>query len=379
MTARCRVGSLPGSSTTGSLVGAAAAAGAVMEGFSVIQVLGSGSFSRALLCRDCRGEEVVVKEINCEDRKALVEAKSEADLMSQHEHSNICRYIASFADEAQAKFYLVMEYADGGDLAGAIARRREAGRDFWPEADAMSIFVMCLLAIRHVHSRRIVHRDIKAANVFLTKAGVVKLGDFGVSTILEGRAGATVLAKTQVGTPYYLSPEIFDGQSYGRKSDVWSLGVLLYEVLALRVPFEARSMVVLCRLVTGKKDPKPLPSFYGDDAAKLVRWLMTRDPDRRPSADAVLRDSDYVRCHTGQEKAATLANFKGSYLGRFPLVSAAFSTSDHLTKQSRSLYVFSWNARAEHPHGSDVESPLSCPGATSRPSSRTRSAASPST
>ena len=239
--------------------------------------------------------------------------------MSQHEHSNICRYIASFADEAQAKFYLVMEYADGGDLAGAIARRREAGRDFWPEADAMSIFVMCLLAIRHVHSRRIVHRDIKAANVFLTKAGVVKLGDFGVSTFLEGRAGATVLAKTQVGTPYYLSPEIFDGQSYGRKSDVWSLGVLLYEVLALRVPFEARSMVALCRLVTGKKDPKPLPSFYGDDAAKLVRWLMTRDPDRRPSADAVLRDSDYVRCHTGREKGATLANFK-------PLLSRSFST-----------------------------------------------------
>ena len=94
----------------------------------MIQVLGSGSFGRALLCRDCRGEEVVVKEINCEDRKALVEAKSEADLMSQHEHSNICRYIASFADEAQAKFYLVMEYADGGDLADAIAAPRGGPR-----------------------------------------------------------------------------------------------------------------------------------------------------------------------------------------------------------------------------------------------------------
>ncbi|KAH8054327.1 serine/threonine kinase [Aureococcus anophagefferens] len=267
-----------------------------MEGFDVLKVLGSGSFGRAMLCRDRRsGEEVVVKEIKCEDAKALAEAKSEADLMAQHEHSNICRYVASFADEPSQKFYLVMEYADGGDLAGAINRRRSAGR-YWPEADAMSIFVMCLVAVRHCHAKRIVHRDIKAANVFLTKAGVVKLGDFGVSKRLRGREGATVLAQTQVGTPYYLSPEIFEGQAYGFKSDVWSLGVLLYEVLALKVPFEARSMAALCRLVTGAKDPKPLPPAYSQQAAALVKQLLAR-PSRRPSADRVLRTSDYVRSH----------------------------------------------------------------------------------
>ena len=268
-----------------------------MEGFDVVKVLGSGSFGRAMLCKDRRsGEEVVVKEIKCEDAKALAEAKSEADLMAQHEHSNICRYVASFADEGSQKFYLVMEYADGGDLAGAINRRWSAGR-YWPEADAMSIFVMCLVAIRHCHAKRIVHRDIKAANVFLTKAGVVKLGDFGVSKRLRGREGATVLAQTQVGTPYYLSPEIFEGQAYGFKSDVWSLGVLLYEVLALKVPFEARSMAALCRLVTGAKDPKPLPPAYSPQAAALVKQLLSRDPGRRPSADRVLRTSDYVRSH----------------------------------------------------------------------------------
>ncbi|KAH8084387.1 serine/threonine kinase [Aureococcus anophagefferens] len=268
-----------------------------MEGFDVLKVLGSGSFGRAMLCRDRRsGEEVVVKEIKCEDAKALAEAKSEADLMAQHEHSNICRYVASFADEPSQKFYLVMEYADGGDLAGAINRRRSAGR-YWPEADAMSIFVMCLVAVRHCHAKRIVHRDIKAANVFLTKAGVVKLGDFGVSKRLRGREGATVLAQTQVGTPYYLSPEIFEGQAYGFKSDVWSLGVLLYEVLALKVPFEARSMAALCRLVTGAKDPKPLPPAYSPQATALVKQLLARDPSRRPSADRVLRTSDYVRSH----------------------------------------------------------------------------------
>ncbi|KAH8070381.1 serine/threonine kinase [Aureococcus anophagefferens] len=190
-----------------------------MEGFDVLKVLGSGSFGRAMLCRDRRsGEEVVVKEIKCEDAKALAEAKSEADLMAQHEHSNICRYVASFADEPSQKR-------------------------------------------------------------------------------LRGREGATVLAQTQVGTPYYLSPEIFEGQAYGFKSDVWSLGVLLYEVLALKVPFEARSMAALCRLVTGAKDPKPLPPAYSPQATALVKQLLARDPSRRPSADRVLRTSDYVRSH----------------------------------------------------------------------------------
>ncbi|KAH8095503.1 serine/threonine kinase [Aureococcus anophagefferens] len=273
-----------------------------MEGFDVLKVLGSGSFGRAMLCRDRRsGEEVVVKEIKCEDAKALAEAKSEADLMAQHEHSNICRYVASFADEPSRKFYLVMEYADGGDLAGAINRRRSAGR-YWPEADAMSIFVMCLVAVRHCHAKRIVHRDIKAANVFLTKAGVVKLGDFGVSKRLRGREGATVLAQTQVGTPYYLSPEIFEGQAYGFKSDVWSLGVLLYEVLALKVPFEARSMAALCRLVTGAKDPKPLPPTYSPQAAALAKQLRATQAAGRP------RTACCGRATTAEERRVLFAD-----------------------------------------------------------------------
>ncbi|CAM9440914.1 unnamed protein product [Chrysoparadoxa australica] len=118
-----------------------------------------------------------------------------------------------------------MDYADGGDLGQAVSSRAKKNQHF-SEGDVMRIFVQICLAIRHVHHRKIVHRDIKSQNVFLTKNGVVKLGDFGIAKVLDSTQG---MAQTQIGTPYYLSPEICQDKPYGRKSDIWALGVLLYE------------------------------------------------------------------------------------------------------------------------------------------------------
>ena len=84
--------------------------------------------------------------------------------------------------------------------------------------------------MKHVHDRKILHRDLKSQNVFLTKKGLVKLGDFGIARVLSNTKSR---AKTVVGTPYYLSPEIIESSPYNFKSDIWSLGVLLYEMCAL--------------------------------------------------------------------------------------------------------------------------------------------------
>lgn len=273
-----------------------------MEGFDVLRVLGAGSFGRALLCRDEDRELVVVKEIGpLADAKALREAEREADLLKAHSHTNIVKYIASFCDASKRMYYLVCEYCDGGDLSGSIARRR-VRREPWHEDDAMMILVQILLALRHVHQRRVVHRDVKSGNIFLTTHGVVKLGDFGVSRRLAvGEEHKTELALTQVGTPYYLSPEIFEGKRYGRKSDVWSLGVVAYEVLALRMPFEANSLAALCRRVTSDVyavPPLPKSHRYSCDLEIFVcHQLLERNPERRPSADELASNSPYVRRH----------------------------------------------------------------------------------
>ncbi len=268
----------------------------------MVDQLGAGAFGRALLCRDKTTREfVVIKEIRCADKAARDEARREAELLRKHSHPNVCRLIASFASDEQKRFYLVLEHCDGGDLSQAISKRRTERKPY-QENEAASIFVMITLALRHVHARRIVHRDVKAANVFLTKKGVAKLGDFGVSRQLDvSGGGATQLASTRIGTPYYLAPEIFEGKPYGRSADVWSLGVLFYEILVLRMPFEAPSLAALCRAITQSRPPNVIG--YSADCAELVASLLNKNAEKRPLTDQLVKDP-YVRKHMPNAVAA---------------------------------------------------------------------------
>lgn len=111
--------------------------------------------------------------------------------------------------------------------------------EYFSEDLVLSWFTQICLALKHCHDRKILHRDLKSQNIFLTKKNIVKLGDFGIARVLSNTGSK---AKTVVGTPYYLSPEIIESHPYSFKSDVWSLGVLLFEMCALQPPFNATSL-----------------------------------------------------------------------------------------------------------------------------------------
>ncbi len=129
-----------------------------------------------------------------------------------------------------------MEFADGGDLQSKINTLKKTNK-FMKEEEIWSIFYQMVVGLSSLHSHKIVHRDIKNANVFLTKAGLVKLGDLNVSKIAkQGNL------HTQTGTPYYASPEVWQDKPYDKKSDIWSLGCVLYELTALNPPFTAKDM-----------------------------------------------------------------------------------------------------------------------------------------
>ena len=255
-----------------------------MEELKEIQLLGEGAFGKCYLCIDPQDNtKLVVKQIDLSymSLNEKKEAYHEAKIMSAFDHPNIIKFKDVYTT-TNGKLNIVMDYADGGDLAEKI--KAQKGK-YFSENMILDIFVQLCLALKHVHDRKILHRDIKAQNVFLMKNGIVKLGDFGIAKVLNK---TTDNAKTMVGTPYYLSPEIVDNKPYNFKSDVWSLGVLFYEMCTLKPPFDASSLHFLVLKIVRGAYP-PLPPHYSRDLKTLIAQMLAIDPNKRPNIAQILK------------------------------------------------------------------------------------------
>ncbi|NXX11898.1 NEK3 kinase, partial [Podargus strigoides] len=252
-----------------------------MEEYKVLKVLGEGSFGRALLVHHrISDQKYAMKEIRLPISSSDVEnSRKEAVLLAKMKHPNIVAYKESF--EADGHLYIVMEYCDDGDLLQKIKHQR--GKLF-PEDTILGWFVQMCLGVKHIHDKRVLHRDIKSKNVFLTQNGKVKLGDFGSARLL---AHPVSYACTYVGTPYYVPPEIWESMPYNNKSDIWSLGCILYELCTLRHPFQANSWKHLILKIC-KGSYNPLPSHYSYELHYLIKQMFKRNPKNRPSASTIL-------------------------------------------------------------------------------------------
>ncbi|XP_060733208.1 serine/threonine-protein kinase Nek5 [Tachysurus vachellii] len=256
-----------------------------MEEYMVLGQVGEGAFGKALLVREKTGSglQCVVKQISlsrmsAHEREA---AKKEVTLLSRMKHPNIVAFFRSFHE--RNTLYIVMEYCDGGDLMKKITLQR--GQPF-REEQIIDWFVQICLGLKHIHERKVLHRDIKAQNIFLTQGGTkVKLGDFGIARMLNN---TTELARTCVGTPYYISPEICENRPYNNKTDIWSLGCVLYELCTLRHPFEGSSLrqliVKICR-----GHYTPVSQRYSADLRLLLSQLFKVSPRDRPSVNSLLK------------------------------------------------------------------------------------------
>ncbi|XP_041870194.1 serine/threonine-protein kinase Nek3 isoform X3 [Corvus kubaryi] len=252
-----------------------------MEGYNVLKVLGEGSFGRALLVHHkISDQKYVMKEIRLPMSSSGVEnSRKEAVLLAKMKHPNVVAFKESF--EADGHLYIVMEYCDNGDLMQKI---KHQGGNFFPEDTILHWFVQMCLAVKHIHDKRVLHRDIKSKNVFLTQSGKVKLGDFGSARLL---AHPMSYACTYVGTPYYVPPEIWESLPYNNKSDIWSLGCILYELCTLKHPFQANSWKhLILKICKGSYDP--LPSHYSYELHYLIKQMFKRNPQNRPSASTIL-------------------------------------------------------------------------------------------
>ncbi|XP_035172936.1 serine/threonine-protein kinase Nek11 isoform X2 [Oxyura jamaicensis] len=190
--------------------------------YTIERKLGNGSFGSVYLVSDKKAKQgdklKVLKEISVGDLKPneTVEANLEAQLLSKLDHPSIVKFYASFVE--RDSFCIITEYCEGGDLDFKIQEYKQSGKVF-TQRQIIDWFIQLLLGVNYMHERRILHRDLKAKNIFL-KNNLLKIGDFGVSRLLMGSCD---LATTFTGTPYYMSPEALKHQGYNTKSDICML------------------------------------------------------------------------------------------------------------------------------------------------------------
>eukprot|EP00928_Gymnodinium_smaydae_P011390 TRINITY_DN14209_c2_g1_i1.p1 TRINITY_DN14209_c2_g1~~TRINITY_DN14209_c2_g1_i1.p1 ORF type:complete len:332 (-),score=75.17 TRINITY_DN14209_c2_g1_i1:75-1070(-) len=253
-------------------------------GYTKVKEIGSGSFGKAILVHDQEGRSFVLKAIDISrmDQKERRDAVNEVRVLSSLKHPYVVSYRESFLEGRT--LCIIMDYAEGGDLYNRIAKTRKAGQTF-PEAQIVRWFTQASLALKHIHERHVLHRDLKSQNLFLSGSGRLRIGDFGIAKVLDSTAA---FAKTTIGTPYYLSPEICQEKPYAWSSDVWAMGCILYELAALRVPFDAANIRALVAKIT--RGPTPaLPSRYSPELQRLCGDLLQREEKKRPTSVEVLK------------------------------------------------------------------------------------------
>jgi len=258
-----------------------------LNDFEIGTILGKGAFgSVAIVTRKEDRKTYAMKRINISklNDKEKENALNEIRILASLSHPNIIGYKEAFFDEPSKTINIVMEYADDGDIDKKIKDNLKK-RNFFTEDTIWGWIIQILEGLKYLHDNKIMHRDLKCANIFLMKDGILKLGDLNVSKIAK-----LGMAQTQAGTPYYISPEIWKEQPYDYKCDIWSVGCIIYEICTLRPPFRGNSLNELYRNIMNGYY-LPISNIYSNDLKTLISMMLVIDNKKRASTDELLNSN----------------------------------------------------------------------------------------
>jgi len=252
-----------------------------LEDFDIGRPLGKGKFGNVYLAREKASKYIVALKVlfKSQLQKAQVEhqLRREIEIQSHLRHPNILRLFGYFYDES--RIYLILEFAPRGELYKSLQKQPQGRFD---EERASKYIRQLADALNHCHLRKVIHRDIKPENLLLDMKGDIKIADFGWSVHApSSRRG------TMCGTLDYLPPEMIEGSMHDEKVDLWSLGVLTYEFLVGKPPFEAESNNETYRRII-KVDLR-FPPYVSEGARDLICRLLRKNPDERISLEDCLR------------------------------------------------------------------------------------------
>lgn len=252
-----------------------------ISGYRVISKIGQGGMSHVYLTRrDSDKEKVVLKILNArpaDDPDLFQRFAQEYALISSAQHNNVVKIFEHGFTDSYA--FIAMEYMSKGTLSDAIAKGLDTRQ-------ALSILAQLAGGLAEMHKRGIVHRDLKPANIMVRDDGTMAIADFGIAKKLD--AGANVTRHGELfGTPYYLAPELIEGQQASERSDLYSLGVIFYEMLTGRKPFDSPTISEL----VAQHLRAPIPRLTGEAAEcqPLLDQMLAKNPNLRfPNAYALL-------------------------------------------------------------------------------------------
>ena len=264
--------------------------------FKKEKVIGKGSFGSVYLVRRRQDNKiyalktVILEKLNKKEQENSV---NEVRILASINHPNVIGYKEAFWDDEKSALNIVMEYADDGDLHSKIEKMKKAG-GYFKEPIIWSYAIQMIEGLKALHDKKIMHRDLKSANIFLVKdKHQCKLGDMNVSKVIKEK-----VLHTQTGTPYYASPEVWNDAPYSYKSDLWSIGCVIYELCALRPPFQGKDLDELYENVC-RGQPERINKAYSDELWKMILMLLQVDVDKRVDCNKFL-NSDLIK-HKMQE------------------------------------------------------------------------------